>query len=771
MKLSFQSTVTKYVEQTDEAGFNVRQFDLQAVRGAEPTRAKMNNHIAESDCVCFTFEDDTVWYAAATDLPDILDASRDRSASGDEFTLEVPASIASPDQERGFLGKLILKALAIFSPSQKALAADLARTLAAKAEKEIIREGLHFVDRDFTLRSLQHHQQNLSDGAPGLLLLHGTGSNTSSSFGDLAGQGSSSWSDLCDHFGERTYAYEHLTWTKSPITNTRELLEALPDGSRWHLLTHSRGGLVGDLLCRVTAGEAFSDDEIGLFSKYEALQKDLRELNKLAREKSIRIDRIVRVAAPAAGTTLLSERLDIFLNGLFNVVKLTGVGALPFFSAFGDLIKVVVSQRQEASVLPGLEAMHPESPTQVLLNFPNLSIPTQLHVIAGQAAAGGILGTITFLLSKLFFGVDNDLVVDTDAMFEGVHRSGGQYYRFFTGKDVHHFSFFKNPDSQRAIVQALTAKDGTNVSLFKPIREGEINRVLVESGSVFPEDLPHVLDKPVVFVLPGIMGSNLADREGEIWLQYLRMMFGGLLQLRPDNPYIEAQSLVATSYGDLVTYLKDRAHVKVFPFDWRKSVSEAAVRLRNEIEDVLAKENPPTIRLLAHSMGGLVVRQLMLDHPDTWNKLKDQSETFRCVLLGTPWRGSYLIPQVLTGNGGVIKKLDLMAVFQSRKDLLNIFNTFEGLWELAPLYGHDFADKAIWKVLRDHLKEQNWPTPREEQLQYFADYYARTKEALESLDLDGIIYVAGHDEATIADVSVLRLGQTVAVDPRDIPSI
>jgi len=771
MKLSFQSTVTGYAEETDDSGFKVRHFDLQAIRGAEPTPEAIDDHVAESDCVCFTFADETVWYAPATDLPDLLGVPNVRSGTDGEFTLEVPSAMAAPDQERGFLGKLILKALAIFTPSAKAMAADLARSLAAKAEGQIIREGLHFIDRDFSLRSLQHNQDKLADQGPGLLLIHGTGSNTQGSFGDLAAKGSTSWNDLCDHFADRTFAFEHLTWTKNPIVNAKELLEALPAGSRWHILTHSRGGLVGDLLCRITAGGAFSEEEIGLFENDVVVQENLRLLNELAQEKAIRVERIVRVAAPAGGTTLLSERLDIFLNGLLNVVKLTGLGVLPFFSAFEELVKVVVSQRQEASVLPGLEAMHPESPTQVLLNFPNLSIPTQLHVIAGQAAAGGILGTITYLLSRLFFGADNDLVVDTDAMFEGVHRSGGQYYRFFTGKDVHHFSFFKNPDSQRAIVQALSAPDGNNISLFKPIREGEINRVLLESGSVFPHPLPVEADKPLVFVLPGIMGSNLSDDEGEIWLQYLRMMFGGLLQLRLDNPYIKAQSLVATSYRNLATYLEGKASVRVFPFDWRESVTRAAERLQQEIEDVLARDSPPTVRLLAHSMGGLVVRQLMIDYPETWAKLKKQDDTFRCVLLGTPWRGSYLIPQVLTGNGGVIKKLGMLAIFQSRKDLLKIFNKFKGLWELAPLAGHDFSEKAMWTLLRNHLKEQKWPTPEAEQLEYFASYRERTKKALEELDLEGIIYIAGQDEATIADISVVHHGKRSLVDPQNTQAI
>ena len=44
-------------------------------------------------------------------------------------------------------------------------------------------------------------------------------------------------------------------------------------------------------------------------------QAKLRELRELLDSKKLQIERYVRVASPARGTTLLSDNLDVFLSG------------------------------------------------------------------------------------------------------------------------------------------------------------------------------------------------------------------------------------------------------------------------------------------------------------------------------------------------------------------------------------------------------------------------------------------------------------------------
>ena len=51
--------------------------------------------------------------------------------------------------------------------------------------------------------------------------------------------------------GLAVYALDHATLGASPIDNALTLARALPAGTDVHLLTHSRGGLVAEVLARL----------------------------------------------------------------------------------------------------------------------------------------------------------------------------------------------------------------------------------------------------------------------------------------------------------------------------------------------------------------------------------------------------------------------------------------------------------------------------------------------------------------------------------------
>ena len=83
---------------------------------------------------------------------------------------------------------------------------------------------------------------------PVLLLIHGTASSAEGSFKDL-------WQDkylrrIVTAYGAQVYAFEHRSLTESPIANTLDLVKTLPHGAVLHLVSHSRGGMVGELLAR-----------------------------------------------------------------------------------------------------------------------------------------------------------------------------------------------------------------------------------------------------------------------------------------------------------------------------------------------------------------------------------------------------------------------------------------------------------------------------------------------------------------------------------------
>ncbi|MCB9282972.1 MAG: CHAT domain-containing protein [Lewinellaceae bacterium] len=721
----------------------VKAFEIS---GGARGGAAISESILETDLLEFQFEDDTIWFSQTGDLNDLFQGQT--RSEGEDFV--IPASIPLPADERGGNKSAILKGLRLFRPQQ--VPAGIALKVADRIESELLSEGLRFLDPNFGLPPFDPAGIDLSK--PVLLFIHGTGSSTEGSFGDL--KGSQTWEDLCKEYGSNILAFEHRTWTHSPLRNLKDLLKALPASTRLHIVSHSRGGLVGDLLSRCgVEGTYFSELEMTYLKNCDR-GKDARLLaaiNKLAAAKKVAVEKMVRVACPASGTTLLSKRLDHFLNFLLNVAGY-GIGqvANPVFLAVRSLLMAILDQKNHPEVLPGLEAMIPDSPLQNILNNHLVQVNDELRIIAGNAGSGSVRKTLLYLLTRLYYRTDNDFVVDTDAMFMGFLREKKAYYRFVSGETVDHFSYFKQPAVQESIFGALT-KDIATLPDFKEVKRGEKNRAILQGGSVYPE--PVSKEKPIVLFLPGIMGSNLYEavekketgEYEEIWINYLRIINGGLLHMGHDNDRISARSIVRTVYSDWVDYLKDSYDVVVFPYDWRLSLTQAGQQLAQVVEDLLKTGQP--VHLMAHSMGGLVVRDLMVHHPDIWEKWL-VNERHRCILLGTPWQGSYLIPEVITGFSGQIRAIAALSLFQSKQRLLKIFVRYPGLLELLPTddQSHAFEDLRLWQALQFATRENSWQLPDPADLQAFSAY--KKKINATSLNLDRVVYVAGKADKTIS---------------------
>jgi hypothetical protein len=80
-------------------------------------------------------------------------------------------------------------------------------------------------------------------GQRSLLLLHGTFSHAASAFANLAG--GTFFERVRPLYGERIYAYNHFSVSRTPDDNAERLLRGLPPGAHsFDVITHSRGGLV-----------------------------------------------------------------------------------------------------------------------------------------------------------------------------------------------------------------------------------------------------------------------------------------------------------------------------------------------------------------------------------------------------------------------------------------------------------------------------------------------------------------------------------------------
>ena len=100
------------------------------------------------------------------------------------------------------------------------------------------------------------------------------------------------------------------------------------------------------------------------------------------------------------------------------------------------------------------------------------------------------------------------------------------------------------------------------------------------------------------------------------------------------------EHLAATPRGDRVRLRLARARSRT-----RRAASAQVV------EAALARRDASgqPVRLLAHSMGGLVARTMQLECPQVWQRLMARDGA-RLLMLGTPNGGSWAPMQVLSGD-------------------------------------------------------------------------------------------------------------------------
>lgn len=753
IKIQLHGTDATSSTQDKELNLHHASYDLSRTIKINSTRGSYDELITEElthqDLVEFEFDDGTIWVTPSQEI-NVLFPSNNRSQ--ETFTF-IPNALEIPTENRSIFKKIYLKFVKVFKP--KEVAAEIsAMLIAQKVEAGILEhEGVVHINSSFQLSSINKDNQpsNIDFTKPVLFFLHGTSSSTIGSFGEM--EGTETWEEFYQTYGENILGLEHRTWSKSPFENALDTLSELPPNTKLHLISHSRGGLIGEVLCRCSHEDSlFTEQEIETLNKLgrDRDVQTLKKLNKVAREKNIVVEKFVRVACPAAGTTILTKRMDHFLNILLNVIGYgSGLKTNPIYLGIKSLLLAIVEQRKDPKILPGLECMVPDTPLQKILNNHQIKIHSDLSIIAGNAGMSGVKKTLLTIMARLFYRLDNDFVVDTDSMYMGVVRENEIFYRFVEGGSVDHFCYFKNKDSRNNIFDAITTERFSSPPNFKKVNRGERNRnitTILPGGSLVPTKISG--NKPIVILIPGIMGSNLSDGDDEIWIDYLKMARGQLVNLEINNKNIIAKSAVGTAYAKLTHHLSSKYDVVVFPYDWRKSLNHSGKLLADKIN----KELIPTgqsIQIIAHSMGGLVTRDVMINHSKTWEKLNEISN-FKCILLGTPWQGSYGIPEIITGIGGTIKNIGRLAVFQSRQELLEIFVQYPGLLQLLPIHdgAHDFSDLELWKTLQVVTDETKWALPHQKDLDNFKNYKKKIRQ-YKNWNLEKVYYIAGKDDKTL----------------------
>ncbi|MFB7952769.1 hypothetical protein [Streptomyces sp. NPDC056045] len=230
--------------------------------------------------------------------------------------------------------------------------------------------------------------------------------------------------------------------------------------------------------------------------------------------------------------------------------------------------------------------------------------------------------------------------------------------------------------------------------------------------------VPELRLHDAVIIVPGIMGSALKDVESGKQLWGVGRLFGYTARMHTDRlkalgltegehtgatGRIEPSGLLniadslpglgrAQPYNELVSELRraavDRSAVLPFPYDWRLSVQHNGGLLADQVHRHLKawrhhpahrhylerhpEAGPARLLFIAHSMGGLLVRELML-HSDL------RPEIRAVMTVGTPFSGSVNAAVMLNSGTGAPLPLP-------RTALRDVARTMPGVYDLLPSY-------------------------------------------------------------------------------------
>ena len=625
---------------------------------------------------------------------------------------------------------------------------------------------------------------------PVLLFLHGTMSSFAGSYAalcsaadDEAGRAATALRmQIEQRYQGEVYCFEHRSLSESPIRNALDLVRQLPRGTRLHLVSHSRGGLVGelltlgqrdkrddplraDLLDQLFKNDRTSSEQLGLDAlkpeqlkaRDEAYAQDralLVELIALLDKNDIQVSRFVRVACPARGTTLASGRLDRWLSVLNLIMPDSLFGGV--ISGAMDFLLAVVKERTDPRTMPGIEAMMPGSALTRLLHLPTLVTSADLSVIAGDIESKGLLGQLKLLAIDWFYDADHDLVVNTGSMSGGIARPAkGARFRLDKGDKVNHFSYFSNKSSIEWLAAGLARAEGDDAG-YQSISEAKVEEPRWRSAVRANRALS--APRPTAIVIPGTMGSALKVRDQEVWLAYWALMKGGLGDIGIGAGDVYASDLLGDFYGPLLEHLTRSHRVEILPYDWRLSVREAAKALTAKLESILpeAERTRQAVHLVAHSMGGLVARSMIADGgagAQAWRRMIAIPGS-RLLMLGTPNRGSFEAVRWLTGFNPTQAKLILLDFTRSATGIIDIVRKFPGLAELLP-FDQDpnpWARAATWGALKKELGA-DWSPIEEPVLRQAAATWKLLSE--QAVDPEHMIYVAGCQPATVVDHQIV----------------
>jgi hypothetical protein len=366
-------------------------------------------------------------------------------------------------------------------------------------QRRELKEGWLKVTRD-TLMKNELAAETPESTERSLLFIHGTFSNSASAYGSLAL--SNFFDRLVPFYGDRIYAFNHFTLSRTPEENARMLLQGLPDKTfTFDVVTHSRGGLVlRNLVERSSA------------------------LGSLA--SRFRLRHAVLVASPNDGTPLATPaRWQDTVGWIANLLELFPEN--PFTTGAEFVANALVWMARHASGdIPGLHSMDSEGDLIADLQAPP-GPPSDAYsaLVANFNPSGSVLQRMIDTGVDQFFGSANDLVVPSEGGWRVDHSGvtfipGTRVGCFGPGGNlapasVTHVGFFSQPETVDFLVNALSGQPQPlkPIDSAKPLPD---RRLLRSTGSSTPPPELTPYKGPAIVPVSAPVGTSSPAMLGQI---------------------------------------------------------------------------------------------------------------------------------------------------------------------------------------------------------------------------------------------------------------
>ena len=227
-----------------------------------------------------------------------------------------------------------------------------------------------------------------------------------------------------------------------------------------------------------------------------------------------------------------------------------------------------------------------------------------------------------------------------------------------------------------------------------------INTILWDAIREQPIDL----DKTPVLIVPGLTGTELKNGNELLWADFSRMVSDVGDQFLDNLQFQEnlSSAIVGVSASDVIKKLelplglgsfdytdallaefKNQGYIEnetlfTFPYDWRYGVTGKypdnktnADLLQQKITDILQQTGAEKVDVIAHSMGGLIVKQYAVNHAT-------DNHIGKAVFVGVPNTGSpKAVKTLLQGD-------NLGSPFVSQNEIKKISENMPAIYDLLP---------------------------------------------------------------------------------------